>query len=130
MNRHTTCPRSFASLGICLPSAACESEWLVVLDRQLHVFQEHRRFVLGVFVQSDLTDPQHAGTIEELRDHRDDFARQRDVLGFLGVDAQPTVMLDAKLSRSFGVDRGELFEVIAKTVDRAAVKTGPEPLVR
>ena len=35
--------------------------------------------------------PRTFGLVEELGDHRDDLARQGDVLGLLGVDAQPAV---------------------------------------
>ena len=60
---------------------------LIVLDSQLHVFLKDRRLVGRVLVQPDLADPQDVWTIEELRDHFDHLARQRNVFGFLGVNA-------------------------------------------
>ena len=62
---------------------------------QVEVLEEDGRLVPRVLVQADLADPQHARLVEELGDHRDHLARQRDVLGLLGVDAEPAVMLDA-----------------------------------
>ena len=57
---------------------------------------------------------------------RDHFARQADVLGLLGVDAQPGVVLDAVPGGPLRLELGELAEVVAKAVDAAAVEAGPE----
>ena len=51
---------------------------------------------------------------------------RRDVLGLLGVDAQPGVVADAELGGPFRLDLGEVAEVIAKALGRAAVEAGPE----
>src|SRR5262249_5171249 len=58
--------------------------------------------------------------------HGDHFARQADVLGFFGVDAQPGVVLHTVPACAGGLKLGQLPEVIAKTVDTAAVEAGPE----
>ena len=80
----------------------------------------------GVLVQADLADAQHAGRVEELGDHGDHLARQADVLGLLGVDAQPGVMPHAVPAGPLGLELGQLAEVIAKAVDGAAIEAGPE----
>ena len=80
----------------------------------------------GVLVEADLADAEHVGLVEELGDDGDDFARQLDVLGFLGVDAQPGVMADAELGGPLRLDLGEMAEVIAKALGGAAIEPGPE----
>ncbi len=79
-----------------------------------------------VLVQADLADAEHVGPIEELGDHGDHLAGQLDVLGLLGVDAQPGVMADAELGGPFRLDLGQVAEVVAEAVDGAAVEAGPE----
>ena len=51
---------------------------------------------------------------------------RRDVLGLLGVDAQPGVVADAELRCTLRLDFGEVAEVIAKALGRAAIEAGPE----
>ena len=77
---------------------------------------------LRVLVEADLADAQHAGPVEKLGNHRDHFARQRDVLGLLGVDAQPGEVLNAVPAGPLRLELGELLEIIAKAVDAAAVE--------
>ena len=96
------------------------------LRGQFQVLAEDGRLVLRVLVEADLADAEHAGLVEELGDHRDDFARERDVLRFLGVDAQPGVMLDAAPAGALRLELGELPEVVAEAVDAAAIEPGPE----
>ena len=99
---------------------------LVGLHGQLDVLQKHGRLVARVLVEPDLADAQHARPVEKLRDHRDHFARQRDVLRLLGVDAQPGEMLNAVPAGPLRLERRELLEVVAKPVDAAAVVAGPK----
>ena len=56
---------------------------------QVDVLLEDGRLVARVLVQADLADAEHVGLVEELGDDGDDLAREADVLGLLGVDAQP-----------------------------------------
>ena len=83
------------ALVLVLQVRRVDEDQLVGPDGQVEVLQEDGRLVARVLVEADLADAQHAGPVEELGDHRDHLARQRDVLGLLGVDAQPAVMLDA-----------------------------------
>ena len=84
------------------------------------------RLVARVLVQADFADAEDVRLVEELGDQRDDLARQRDVLGLLGVDAQPGVVLDAELRGALRLDLGEMAEVIAEALGAAAVEAGPE----
>ena len=90
------------------------------------MFAKNRGFVFCVFVEADFADAQHAGAVDEFGDHGDHFPRQRDVLGFLGVDAQPGVMLNPRPAGPRRFEFGQLAKVIAKTVDAAAVESRPE----
>ena len=49
-----------------------------------------------------------------------------DVLGFLGVDAQPGIMRMPNWAAPFGLDFGEVAEVIAEALGGAAIEPGPE----
>ena len=99
---------------------------LVVFDRQVNVLQEDGRFVLGVLVQSDLTDPEHIGSGQELGDHGDDFARERHILRLFGIDAQPCVVLDSVLGGPLGFELRQLTKVVSEAFDAAAIKASPE----
>jgi len=90
------------------------------------VFLEDDRLIAGVLVQTDFANAQDVGPIEELRNEGDDLARQADVLGLLGVDAQPGVVLDAELGGAFGLELGQMAEVVAEPFGGAAIETGPE----
>ncbi len=103
-----------------------DQDLLVVPDGQFHVLKKDGRFVLRILVQSDLADSQDVGAVQKLRDHRQHFARERNVLSFLRVDAQPSEVLNPELSGTLGLRLGQLPKVIAKTIDAAPVKTGPE----
>ena len=70
--------------------------------------------------------PSTPGRFEKLRDHRDHFARQRNVLRLLGVDAQPREVLNAVPTGPLRLERRELLEVVAKPGDAAAIVPGPE----
>jgi hypothetical protein len=74
------------------------------------MFQEDGRLVLGVLVKADLSDPKDIGLAEKLRDHRDHFSRQADVLRFFGIDAKPSVVLDTELCGPLWVRTGSIAE--------------------
>src|SRR5262249_25460192 len=71
-------------------------------------------------------DAEYVRLVKVLGNDGDHLARQLDVFRFLGVDAQPAVMADAKLGGPFGLDLGEGPEVIAKPFPRAAIEPGPK----
>ena len=70
---------------------------------------------LRVFLFSPISPmPSTRGSIEELGDELDHLARQRDVLGLLGVDAEPGVMLDAVLGGTLRLDIDQVPEVVGE----------------
>ena len=79
-----------------------------------------------VLVEADLADAEHVGLLQILGNQGDDFARQLDVLRFLGVDAQPGIMADAEQGGPFRLDLGEMAEVIAEPLGGAAIEPRPE----
>ncbi|TXT35189.1 MAG: hypothetical protein FD138_1469 [Planctomycetota bacterium] len=87
---------------------------------------EDDRLVLRVLVEPDLADAEHSRLVDELRDHLDDFTREFDVFGFLGVDAEPSVVLDAGPTGALRLEFGELPEVVAEAVHTATIEAGPE----
>src|SRR5262249_33509686 len=70
------------------------------------------------------------GLVEELRDHLDDIARQRDILRFLGVDAEPGVVANAELRGPLGFNLSEMSEVVAEAFSRAAIEARPARQLR
>ena len=78
-----------------------DQDLLIVLDSQVQVFLEDSTFVRGVFIESDFSDSQYIGAVQEFRNHGNDFTGERDVFGFLGIDTEPGKMLDSVLSSSF-----------------------------
>ncbi len=87
---------------------------------------EDGRLVARVLVQPDLADPKHAGPVEELGDHGDHLARQSDVLGLLGIDAQPRVVRDAVGGGAAGLVVGQLAEVVAESLHARPIEARPE----
>jgi hypothetical protein len=82
---------------------------------QVEVLLEDRRLVGGVLVQADLADAEHVGASRN-SGMSDDLARQRDVLGLLGVDAEPRSSADAVERRPLRLDLGEVAEVVAEAL--------------
>ena len=103
-----------------------KSSLLVALQAQVDQLQQRGHFVARVLVQPDLADAQHVGPVEELGQHGDHLAGEGDVLGLLGVDAQPGVVADAVVGRALRLPLGELAEVVAEAVGAAAVVAHPE----
>ena len=77
--------------------------------------------VARVLVQPDLADAEHARVVEQRGDELDHLARQLDVLGFLGVDAEPAVVVDAVLRGALRLEVGELLEVGREGLGRPVV---------
>src|SRR5262245_32401642 len=82
--------------------------------------------VPGVLVEADFADAEDVGPVEVFRNDRDDLTRQADVFGLLGVDAQPGVVADAELGGAFRLDLGEVAEIVAEALGRAAIEPRPE----
>src|SRR5439155_20357448 len=96
----------------------------------VHVFLEDGRLVAGILVEADLADAKDVRPVEKLGDEGDDFAGEGDVLRLLGVDAQPGVMADAELRSPLRFELGEMAEVVAEALRRAAVEPGPKRRLR
>src|SRR3954467_4955928 len=89
--------------------------------RQIEMIQKHRCLVARIFIESNLSNPQHARPIEKFGNHRNDFPRKRNVLRLLRVDTQPREMLDSVPGRPFRFEANQLLEIIAKTIDASSV---------
>src|SRR5438874_11732624 len=88
---------------------------LIAAGRQFHVQFQHFEFIAGIFVQADFANAQDVRAIKKLRNECDDLASQRDVFGFLRVNAKPAEMWQSKFGRSLRLMLSELGEVIKKT---------------
>ena len=95
------------------------------VDGELDVLLEDFGFVGGVFVEADFADAEDGGAGEEFGDFGEDFAGLAEVFGFLGVEADPGVVLDGELGGAFGFGFGELAEVVEEA-GGGAVVAGPE----
>jgi hypothetical protein len=99
---------------------------LVVARGEVNVFFEDGDFVAGIFVEADFADAEDVRAFEKRRDEMEDVFGEGDVFGFLRIDAEPGVVLEAKFGGALGFVLGELEEVIVEAVSAAAVKAGPE----
>jgi hypothetical protein len=99
---------------------------LVVIGRQLKVFFENEPFVAAVFIQANLADPENVRLGEKIRDEGDDVIGEGSVFGFLGVDAEPSVMREVIFGGTPWLVFGELQEIVVKTVGVFPVVAGPE----
>ena len=103
-----------------------DEDQFVGADGQIDVFLEDGGLVARVLVEADFADAEDVGLVEEFGDEGDHFARQGDVFGLLGVDAEPAVVADAEQGGAFRLDFGEVAEVVAEALGGAAVEPGPE----
>ena len=97
-----------------------------MFHRESDVVLEDLEFVARVADEPDFTDAEHVGLGQKLGDHRQHVGREREVFGFLRVDAEPGKMRQEKLRRARRLVVGQLAEVIAKSIRRAAVKSRPK----
>ncbi len=81
------------ALVLVLEVGRVDQDQLVVIGGQIDLLLEDRDLIGGVLVEADFADAQNARVIEQGRNQVDDFAGKRDVLGLLGVDAEPGIML-------------------------------------
>src|SRR5262245_21841087 len=93
---------------------------------QFELLVERRDLVASDPIQSDFADPQNSRAVEEFRNARQHFARQRPVIGFFGIHCDPAVVLNAVLRGAPRLELGELAEVVLEAVGRTAVPAGPE----
>ena len=103
-----------------------DEDELIVFYRELDVLLEDLELVARVAIEADLADAENVGLSQKFRDHREDIRREGEVFGFLGVDAQPGEMREEKFRGAGRLVLGDLAEIIAKTVNRAAIKAGPK----
>ena len=87
---------------------------------------EHLYLVTRIFVQPDFANPKHSLSFEKFRDERDDIAREFDIFGLLGVDAEPAIVRKAELGCALGLVFGQLAEVVVKPVRGTSIKARPE----
>ncbi len=93
-----------------------DQDHLVVSLRELDMFLEDLQLVALILVQTDLADPKHALALEEIRNDREHFSGETQVLGFLRIDAEPGVVGDAVLRGSLGFGIREHREVVVETL--------------
>ena len=103
-----------------------DKDELIGFDGQIDMFLKNGGFIARILVEPNLADAQHAGLLEKLGNHGDDFAGKGDILGFFGIDAEPAIVLDAKLGRPLGLDFDKLPKIIAKSLDAAPIEAGPK----
>ena len=103
-----------------------DEDELVVARGEVNVFFEDGDFVAGILVEADFADAENGGAFEERRDEMEDVFGEGDVFGFLRVDAEPGVVLEAEFGGAFGFVFGELEEVIVEAIRAAAIEAGPE----
>ena len=65
---------------------------LVVAGRKVDVLFENCHLVSRIPIQADLADAEHVWLVQKFRNNGKDLASQRQILRFLGVDAQPAIM--------------------------------------
>ena len=114
------------ALEFVLEVGRVDEDQLVVFHREIDVVFEDLELVARVAVEPDFTDAEHVGLGQKFRDHRQHIGREREVFGFLRVDAEPGKMRQEKLRRARRLVVGQLAEVIAKSIRRAAVKSRPK----
>ena len=93
---------------------------------KVEVIEKHRRFVPRVLVQTNLADPENPRLVEKLGDQRDHRAGELDILGLLGVDAKPGLMVDPVQGGPLPFKADQLAKVVAKPFRPRPVKTRPE----
>lgn len=98
----------------------------IVIECELDVFFENFQLVAGIFVQSDLTDAEHGGRSEKLRDDAHHFAGETGVVRFFRIDAEPAKMFDSVFRGALGLVFGELAEIVVKSFGGRPVVAGPE----
>ena len=116
-------PRSLVFVG---KVRGVEEHLFIGLHRQIDEGLQGGDFALGILVQSDLADSQYVRPIEEFRKLAHHLAGEGDVLGLLGVHAEPAVVADAILGAPLRLPFRELAEVVVKAVGAAAVESHPE----
>ena len=103
-----------------------DEDELLVARGQIHLLLENFQFIAAVPVQSDLADAQDVRTVQKLRDNFNDLRRQLQVLGLLGIEAEPGEVGQAEFGGAPRLVFGQLAKIIVKTLDRAAVKPRPK----
>jgi hypothetical protein len=103
-----------------------EPQQLAARHRQLDLLFEDGQLVAGAAVQADLADPEHGRAVEKFGDEGDHLAGQGEVVGLLGVHTDVGVVADEVLGRAFGLEGGQVGEVVVEGLGVGAVVAGPE----
>lgn len=103
-----------------------DEDELLVFDGEVYVLFKDGEFVFGVSVESYFAYAEYARLIEEFGDERHDFSGEHGIVGFLGVDAEPRIMIHAEVCCSLGFILGELQKVVIEPLWGASVKACPE----
>ena len=102
-----------------------KNKLVAILCKGKVLFQDGH-LVLRVLVQADFTDAQHVVGLHELRNDAEYLGGEADIFGFLRIDAQPTVVVDAVLRGASRFCLGELAEIVPEALHRAPVEACPE----
>ncbi len=76
-------------LPLVLEVRRVDEDQLLMLRGEADVLLEDLHFIARIFIEPDLADPEHVLAVEKAGDHCQHFPGEADVLGFLGIDAEP-----------------------------------------
>jgi histidinol dehydrogenase len=99
---------------------------LSVFGSYLDLFLEDRDFIRRILIQSDFTNTKNARMMQQGRNQLDHLPRQLHVFRFLGIDANPAVMIDPILGGSERFHLREKPKVIGEAGSRRTIITRPE----
>ena len=114
------------ALELVLEVGGVDEDRQVVVERELDVLLKDAEFVAGIFIETDLADPEHVGGVEKARNQAHHLAREAGIVGLLRIDAEPGEMFDAGFCGAFWFVFGELAEVVVESAGGRAVEAGPE----
>ena len=109
-----------------LEMGGVDEDELVVIGGEADVVFEDGELVAGVSVEADLADAEDVGAGEEGGDEGEDFAGEDEVVGFLGVDAEPGEVGEMVACGAAWLVVCELAEVVVEALGAGAVEAGPE----
>ena len=114
------------ALPLVLEMRGVDVDELLVVHREIDVVLEPGELVARHAVQADLADAEHGRPLEVGGDELQDLARQRPILGLLGVQAHPREVGDAVLRRALRLEVDEPLEVVDERLRARTVVAGPE----
>ena len=99
---------------------------LVAFRSNLDVLFQNDEFIPTIFVETDFSDTENVGLVDEFGDQCQHVVCKLDVFRFLRIYAKPGKMWQTELGGTLGFVLGELTEVIVKSIGRASVKARPK----